>query len=145
MHALNTLFLLVEVALTNAGPCPWLHLPLCVGLLACYLGVAYITHATQGFYSASPSPPSRLTIASNTHRAPAAYSFLDPAKEHARLAAYIVGIALAECIAFLLARGATWARTRLVRRFSRARPPRDDAPSEDWVEVEVGSSVAHAV
>ena len=93
-----------------------------------------------------PCPP--LLFPVTTHdgiQHATAYSFLDPAKEHARLAAYIVGIALAECIAFLLARGATWARTRLVRRFSRTQLRRDDAPSEDWVEVEVGSSVAHAV
>lgn len=50
---MNTLFALVEVTLTNVNPLPWLHLPICVFMLACYLGVAYITHATQGFYSES--------------------------------------------------------------------------------------------
>ena len=41
-----------------------------------YLGVAYITYATQGFY---------------------VYNFLNPGIEHAKLAAYIVGI-LVGCI-----------------------------------------------
>lgn len=52
-HAMNTGYALFEITLTNAGPSPWWHLPICVVVLACYLGVAYITHATQGFYSAS--------------------------------------------------------------------------------------------
>ena len=58
---MNTGYALFEILLTNAGPSPWWHLPVCIAMLACYLGVAYITHATQGFYSTSlsftiPSP-----------------------------------------------------------------------------------------
>jgi hypothetical protein len=41
-----------------------------------YLGLAYVTYATQGFY---------------------VYSFLNPGKQHALLAGYIVGI-LIGCI-----------------------------------------------
>jgi hypothetical protein len=33
------------------------------------------------------------------------YTFLDPAKQHARLAGYICGIAIAQCIVFALVRG----------------------------------------
>ena len=54
-HAMNTGYALFEILLTNAGPSPWWHLPVCIAMLACYLGVAYITHATQGFYSTSLS------------------------------------------------------------------------------------------
>ena len=50
-HALNTAFCLVEILLTHAGPTPWLHIPFLILILAGYLGIAYITHATQGFYS----------------------------------------------------------------------------------------------
>lgn len=50
-HALNTVYALIEITLTSVAPSAWLHLPLCVFMLACYLGVAYITEATQGFYS----------------------------------------------------------------------------------------------
>lgn len=35
---------------------------------------------------------------------PAAYSFLNPHREHAKLAAYIVGIAVAEIIIFIIIR-----------------------------------------
>lgn len=55
-HAMNTGYALFEITLTNVGPNSWWHLPICIVVLACYLGVAYITHATQGFYSASPPP-----------------------------------------------------------------------------------------
>lgn len=78
----------------------------------------------------------------------AAYSFLDPEKQHAKLAGYIVGIAVAECLAFLLVRGLTWVRMRLSRRGSSAIQDgtEDGRPSEEWEEVErPPSSVAHAV
>lgn len=62
-HALNTVFAAFEIFCTNASPSfganpqglsmPWIHLPFLIILLAGYLGVAYITHATQGFYSMS--------------------------------------------------------------------------------------------
>lgn len=68
-HAMNSAYALFEITLTNAGPSPWLHLPLCIFMLACYLGVAYITHATQGFYSAYLALPTspRVTLASPLH------------------------------------------------------------------------------
>jgi len=48
---MNSGFALFEIILTNTGPSPWSHITPGFLLLACYLGVAYITHATQGFYS----------------------------------------------------------------------------------------------
>jgi hypothetical protein len=98
-HALNTVFALFEILLTNAEPLPWIHLPFLVVMLGGYLGVAYITHATQGFYS---------------------YSFLDPAKGRGRLAIYVVGIALAECILFVAVRGVCILRQRLIARRARS-------------------------
>ncbi|EJF62613.1 hypothetical protein BD309DRAFT_955275 [Dichomitus squalens] len=127
-HAMNTGYALFEILLTNAGPSPWWHLPACVAMLACYLGVAYITHATQGFYT---------------------YSFLDPGKEHAKLAGYIIAVGVAECVAFVLARGLTWIRMRLSRRMSYASSSDTEvepAIDEDWQEIgRPGSSVGYAV
>lgn len=107
-HALNTAFAALEIILTNASPAlpgrprsgvslPWIHLPFLIALLACYLGVAYITSATQHFYT---------------------YSFLNPHKEHAKLAAYIVGIAVAEIVIFVIVRYIMMLRHFLVLRFS---------------------------
>ncbi|KAI0373345.1 hypothetical protein BV20DRAFT_938448 [Pilatotrama ljubarskyi] len=129
-HAMNSLYALFEITLTNGRPSPWLHLPLCVLLLACYLGVAYITHATQGFYT---------------------YSFLDPQREHAKLAGYIVGIAVAECLAFLFARGLAVLRMRLARRRAWERTEAESIEQEpqaidEWEEVErPGTPIGHAV
>lgn len=50
-HALNSVFALFEIIFTNVPPMPWVDLPATIIILAAYLGVAYITHATQGFYS----------------------------------------------------------------------------------------------
>ena len=51
VHALNTVFALFEIIFTNSPPAPWLALPVCILFLIGYLGVAYLTHATQGIYS----------------------------------------------------------------------------------------------
>jgi hypothetical protein len=51
-HALNTPFALFEILFSNTPPAPWITLPCGLLILAAYLGVAYITKADQGFYSA---------------------------------------------------------------------------------------------
>uniref|UniRef100_A0A8H8CIQ3 Uncharacterized protein n=1 Tax=Psilocybe cubensis TaxID=181762 RepID=A0A8H8CIQ3_PSICU len=91
VHAFNTAFALIEIFLTNSPPPPWLALPITVVLLICYLGVAYITHDTQGFYT---------------------YSFLDPKKQGGKLAAYIIGIAVAQIVIFSVMRGLIVLRER---------------------------------
>ncbi|KAL0959393.1 hypothetical protein HGRIS_014642 [Hohenbuehelia grisea] len=95
-HACNTPFALFEILLTNAPPLRWIHLPVCVVLLGLYLCVAYITHASQGVY---------------------VYNFLDPNITHGRLAAYIVGIAIGECVVFALVKGLMTGREALVRKY----------------------------
>jgi hypothetical protein len=55
-----------------------------------YLGLAYVTYATQGFY---------------------VYSFLNPSKG-AILAAYIVGILVGAIIVFAIANGVKWGLAR---------------------------------
>jgi hypothetical protein len=116
-HALNTAFALFEVVLTRAGPSPWSHLIFLVVILGGYLGIAYITHATEGFYT---------------------YAFLNPQKEHGLLAAYIVGIAVAECIIFALVWGICCLRERITRtRSGRSLlDAHDPEEIEDWQDVE---------
>ncbi|KIJ64026.1 hypothetical protein HYDPIDRAFT_28920 [Hydnomerulius pinastri MD-312] len=124
-HAMNSGFALFEILLTHAGPSPWSHLVPVFILLACYLGVAYITYATQGFYT---------------------YGFLNPAKEHGLLAAYIVGIAIGYCVVFTVVKGICLLRWRLSLRYS-SEP--DNSPPEaldEWQDVEQpkDSSVSEA-
>ncbi|KIM76712.1 hypothetical protein PILCRDRAFT_826110 [Piloderma croceum F 1598] len=94
-HLLNTVFALFEILFTHCGPSPWSHLIFLIIFLAGYLGVAYITHATEGFYT---------------------YSFLDPHKEGPLLAAFIIGIAVGECIVFSAVWGLCYLREWLSRR-----------------------------
>jgi hypothetical protein len=94
------------------GPYPWTDLPAVLVILVGYLGVAYITHATQGIYSKNL----HLNVTAY-HASPSssAYSFLDPKKQGKKLAVYIIGIAVGACIIFLIARGIIMLRVRFTK------------------------------
>ena len=87
---MNSLWAVLEIFLSRVGPMPWIHIPFLVLLLAGYLGVAYITKATQGFYT---------------------YNFLDPKTDGSGMvAAYIVGIPIGICILFVIIAGIHWVK-----------------------------------
>ncbi|KAI3318530.1 hypothetical protein HD806DRAFT_511925 [Xylariaceae sp. AK1471] len=88
-HALNSVYALVEVLLPRTNPSPWIHLPFLILILALYLALAYLTHATKGFYT---------------------YDFLDPEIQGKLVAAYVFGIAIGICIIFVVVWGLTWLR-----------------------------------
>ncbi|EKM77458.1 hypothetical protein AGABI1DRAFT_107998 [Agaricus bisporus var. burnettii JB137-S8] len=83
-HILNTVLALSEITTTNIPPLPWKTLPVCLIILGAYLGLAYVTHATEDVY---------------------VYTFLDPEIQHWKLAIYITGIAAGEVIIFVLVLG----------------------------------------
>jgi len=114
-HILNTVFVLFEVFFTHTKPFPWLHLPILILFLLGYLGIAYITEATQGFYT---------------------YSFLDIKKQHAKLAIYIVGIAAAEVVIFLIVRGVVVLRERVFAAHVRRKAESSGEKIGDWEDVE---------
>jgi hypothetical protein len=86
---MNSLFALFEAFLTRTNPRPWIHLPLIIIILALYLGLAYLTRYTQGYY---------------------VYGFLDPSKGAGRTAGYILGIAAGIIVVFLIVKGLMWMR-----------------------------------
>lgn len=49
-HGLNSAFAVSEVIISRANPSPWINLVPVLVLLGCYLAVAEITHATEGWY-----------------------------------------------------------------------------------------------
>lgn len=49
-HALNAVFAFLEILLPASEPHPWIQLLPIIIVLALYLGLAYLTHATQGWY-----------------------------------------------------------------------------------------------
>ena len=94
-HGLNSLFALVEIILPRTNPPPLLHLAFLIGLLALYVGLAYLSHTTQGSY---------------------VYSFLDPAKGSGRVAGYVFGILAAVIVIFGVVYGLIFGRRWLARR-----------------------------
>ncbi|KAJ7484125.1 hypothetical protein FB451DRAFT_1392701 [Mycena latifolia] len=54
LHALNSAFALLELLLTSAPPTPLLALPVQILLMSAYLGVAYVTKASQGVLPSVP-------------------------------------------------------------------------------------------
>lgn len=103
-HGLNALFALIELILPATNSPPWLHLVFLIIILALYLALAYLTHATQGFYT---------------------YNFLDPATGSGRVAAYCFGILAAVIVVFVLVWLLIWVRQRFTRpgKKSQAGPP----------------------
>ncbi|CAL1694596.1 unnamed protein product [Somion occarium] len=118
IHAMNSGMALFEIFCTHGGPLPWIHLLFAEIFLACYLGVVYITRATQGFYT---------------------YDFLDPHLQHAKLAAYIVGIAVAQIIIFTVVHLLIRLREQLSRRLY---VPSTPEAIDEWEEVDRPSSRA---
>jgi uncharacterized membrane protein len=83
-HALNSVYAFFEIFFPRTERLPWLDLIPLIVLLALYLGLAYLTHATAGFY---------------------VYPFLDLQKYSSGLVGgYIVGILIAAIIIFLIVR-----------------------------------------
>lgn len=83
---------LLEIILPATDPPPFLHLVFIILILALYLGLAYITYATQHFYT---------------------YAFLDPANGKGRLVGYVFGILVASIIVFFIVWGLIWIRRKL--------------------------------
>ncbi|PWW78782.1 hypothetical protein C7212DRAFT_273109 [Tuber magnatum] len=89
-HALNSVFAIFEVLMSRTERPPWLHIPFLILILAGYLGVAYITKATKGFYT---------------------YSFLNPGESGSGMVAtYVFGIAAAICLVFVIIWLIIWLR-----------------------------------
>ncbi|TLD33106.1 hypothetical protein PspLS_01337 [Pyricularia sp. CBS 133598] len=88
-HAMNSGFALFELLVARTDLPLWIHLFWLIIILCLYLSLAYVTHATRGFY---------------------VYPFLDPAGGSGKLAAYICGIAVGCIVVFLLVLGLIWLR-----------------------------------
>lgn len=82
-HALNSVFALFEILLTRSNPPLFIHIPFLIFILALYLGLAYLTYDVQHFW---------------------VYDFLDPENGRAKVAGYILGIAVGIVIVFLIVR-----------------------------------------
>ncbi|CZS98825.1 uncharacterized protein RAG0_07383 [Rhynchosporium agropyri] len=62
-HGLNSAFAIFEIVFTRINPAPWIHLIYLILILGCYLGLAYVTHATKGYYVynfLNPNPVNKI-------------------------------------------------------------------------------------
>ena len=97
-HALNSFYALFEILLTRTSPRPPLHMLFLIILLALYLGLAYLTKATEGFY---------------------VYSFLDPSTGVGHVVAYCIGIPVAACIIFGIVEVVLWLRNKATKNLAK--------------------------
>lgn len=81
---MNAVYALFEIVFPRTAPLPFIDLVPIIILLALYLALAYLTHATEGFW---------------------VYDFLDnETSSSGKVAGYIVGILVAAIIVFLIVR-----------------------------------------
>ncbi|KAK0115658.1 hypothetical protein ONS95_000072 [Cadophora gregata] len=105
-HGLNSAFALFEILFTRINPAPWIHLLYLILLLACYLGLAYVTYATKGYYVynfLNPEPERRVVNAEGKEENVGGVG--KPA-----VVGYVFGIAVAICVIFCVVKGLTTLR-----------------------------------
>ncbi|KAG5289602.1 hypothetical protein I7I48_08973 [Histoplasma ohiense] len=113
-HALPPFFALFEIIFSTARPPPVFHLALLAAILLLYLGIAYITHTTQGFW---------------------VYPFLRPrpGRHGANVARYLAIIAAVLVLTFALVWGISFIRKRLVgskTKYAKTDPEHSNAARE---------------
>ncbi|KAB5578671.1 hypothetical protein GE09DRAFT_953105 [Coniochaeta sp. 2T2.1] len=121
-HAMNSGFALFEIAVARTDTPPLVHMLWLIVLLALYLGLAYVTRATKGFY---------------------VYSFLDPGENgKGAVVGYVFGIAVACLVVFWVAWGLIWVRrwvteVKMGRRgkFARRDAARGGGAGEEMIEL----------
>lgn len=95
MHALNSVWALFELIIPRTERPLWIHLPFLILFLALYLALAYVTKATQNFYT---------------------YGFLDPAGGTGTLVGYVFGILAGICVLFVIVWLLVWLRLWLTEK-----------------------------
>ncbi|EEP81900.1 predicted protein [Uncinocarpus reesii 1704] len=116
-HAMPPLFSLFEIIFSTAPNSPVLHLPFLLLILLLYLALAYIVHATQGYYT---------------------YSFLDPGnngEDSKSVAGYSFAIAAATIGIFFFVNLISWIRLRYTREKTKMAKP---MPRNGLTEAEMG-------
>ncbi|KAF2017011.1 hypothetical protein BU24DRAFT_448779 [Aaosphaeria arxii CBS 175.79] len=95
VHGLNSLFALTEVVLPATSTSPWSHLSILLLVLSAYLGLAYLTRLTQGFY---------------------VYEWMNPAHGNASIILHILGYTVGIISIFVIVKGAIWLKRYLAER-----------------------------
>lgn len=100
VHGLNSVFAIVEIVLPATQPPPVTHLGVVLGVLSVYLGLAYLTRYTQGFY---------------------VYEWMNPAHGNASIILHVLGYAGGMIAIFFLVCFAIVARNLLAEKLEARR------------------------
>ena len=115
IHAMNSVFAVFEIVVTQTFPLPWLHLLALLAIMAFYLALAYLTKLTAGVYI---------------------YLWLDPQVGAWKIIGHVVGYSMANVVIFNLVRAAIWLRCRLTRK--------TNTPSVNMLQRVDSNSSSHA-
>ncbi|CAO2648605.1 Nn.00g078720.m01.CDS01 [Neocucurbitaria sp. VM-36] len=118
VHALNSLFAIVEIILPATQPPPWTHLCVVLGVLSTYLGLAYLTRETQGFY---------------------VYEWMNPAHGNWSIVLHIAGYAGGMIALFVLARYAIVLRNVVAEKMGLTRKEEGGEMGEKGIKLDNGS------
>jgi hypothetical protein len=118
VHGLNSVFAIVEIVLPATAPPPLTHLSIVLLVLSVYLGLAYLTRYTQGFY---------------------VYEWMNPAHGNASIILHVLGYAGGMVAIFVIVRYAIVARNMLAEKMElrrseglREKAIRLDDRSDSW-------------
>jgi len=108
VHILNSVFALADIVLGRCTPA-WSNIPILISICGAYIGLAYITYATQHFYT---------------------YNFFDPSKQGAKVAAYVFGILISTIIILAIVKAVCWVRDRTLRYYRNPGPDHHENDAE---------------
>jgi hypothetical protein len=115
VHGLNSVFAITEIILPATAPPPVTHLSVVLLVLSIYLGLAYLTRYTQGFY---------------------VYEWMNPAHGNASVVLHVVGYAGAMLAIFVIVRYAIVLRNMVGRKMELIR---DKGLNEKAIKLDDGS------
>lgn len=92
VHSLNSLFAIIEIVLPATESPPWSHILILLVSLSLYLGLAYLTRWTGGFY---------------------VYEWMNPAHGWLSIVLHILCYTVGIILIFFLVSGAIWVRNKL--------------------------------
>ncbi|KAG8862541.1 hypothetical protein FRB96_001098 [Tulasnella sp. 330] len=90
VHILNSLFAITDIVLSRFTP-QWSIIPVLILILGLYIALAYLTFATQHFYT---------------------YGFLDPRQKHGWVAVYVLAMIIATLLVLAIVKGICRLRDR---------------------------------
>ncbi|KAF9701078.1 hypothetical protein EKO04_000360 [Ascochyta lentis] len=100
VHGLNSVFAAVEIVLSATDAPPFSHLSVVLLVLSAYLGLAYLTRHTQGFY---------------------VYEWMNPAHGNVSIVLHVLGYAAGMVTIFLLVSGVIRLRNLLAARLGQGK------------------------